>query len=309
MSVITATEHVENEERLDPVVERLRDLVRRVPPGRVRDLAHGVQLGHPLHPLLVQLPIGAWVSASILDLTPDGERAGRLLIGVGLAGAVPAALAGWLDWAEQHEQQMRVGLVHVAANVTAIGCYTASLATRATGRTGWGRALALAGLAAVGAGGWLGAHIAYRQAAGANHTEDVPHLVEPGWHPIGEIDDIPEGRPVRLQLGEVPVLVIRDAEHIRALADRCAHLSGPLSDGEVHEGTVTCPWHASTFRLSDGTPVRGPATAPQPVFQTRVRDGVLELRLPGAGWDGPATATAAPCVGPGDAGSGGGEIP
>jgi nitrite reductase/ring-hydroxylating ferredoxin subunit len=227
--------------------------------------------------------MGAWISTAVLDVTPGGERSARLLIGVGLAGAAPAALAGWLDWAEQHEQQMRVGLVHVAANVTAIGCYSASLVARMRGRTGWGRSLAFAGLAGVGAAGWLGGHIAYRQAAGANHAEDVPHLVEPGWHAIGSLADLPDGEPVRLLVGEVPVLVVRDGEGVRALADRCAHLSGPLSEGAFDGECVTCPWHGSVFRLSDGAPVHGPATARQPVFETRVRDGVLEISLSGAG--------------------------
>lgn len=283
MSAITIAERLERDERLDPLAARLQGWIRRIPPGRLRNLAHGVPLGHPLHPLLVQLPIGAWVSAAILDAVPRGERHARLLIGVGLAGAGPAAIAGWLDWAEQHEQQMRTGLVHVATNLTAIGCYTASLAARAAGRTGWGRALALAGLAGVGAAGWLGAHIAYRQAAGANHAEAVPHLIEPGWHPIATLEELPDGAPVRRMIGEVPVVIVRTADGFRALGDRCAHLDGPLSDGETDGTRITCPWHGSTFRLDDGEPESGPATAPQPAFATRVREGVLEICLPGAG--------------------------
>lgn len=283
MSVITRVEQVERDERLDPVVERIQGWVRSLPDGRLRDLAHGLPLGHPLHPLLVQVPIGAWISAAILDATPGGERYARLLIGAGLAAAAPAALAGWADWAELHEQQMRVGLVHAAANITAVGCYTASLVVRATGRTGWGRALAAAGLASTGAAGWLGAHVAYRQAAGANHTEEVPHLVEPGWHRVAELAELPDGEPVRRMVGEVPVVIVRDATAAYVLADHCAHLSGSLSDGATDGTTITCPWHGSTFRLDDGRPEHGPATAPQPAFATRVRDGVLEVCLPGAG--------------------------
>ena len=147
-------------------------------------------------------------------------------------------------------------------------------------------ALRLAGLAAAGAGGYLGGHIAYRQSAGANQAEPVPHLVEPGWHDLlslaefGELDD---HEPVRRMLGDVPVVLIRDGARLHVLSDRCSHLSGPLSDGEYHDGCLTFPWHGSTFRVSDGGVARGPATAPQPAFLTRTADGMLQVCLPGAG--------------------------
>jgi nitrite reductase/ring-hydroxylating ferredoxin subunit len=92
-----------------------------------------------------------------------------------------------------------------------------------------------------------------------------------------------DGKPARALLGEVPVLLIRQGDEVHALADRCSHLSGPLSDGELAGGCVTCPWHGSMFRVSDGAVVHGPATAPQPVYRTRVRDGIVQVCLPDAG--------------------------
>jgi nitrite reductase/ring-hydroxylating ferredoxin subunit len=56
------------------------------------------------------------------------------------------------------------------------------------------------------------------------------------------------------------------------------HAGGPLHEGKVEDGRVTCPWHASTFNLADGSLVRGPATAPQPSYETRVQDGKIEVR-------------------------------
>lgn len=264
----------------DRVITPLQKAVRTLKPGRLRDLLHGVPLGHPVHPLLVQAPIGAWSSAAVLDLWPGEERAARRLVAFGLLAAGPAALAGAADWSEQHEQQMRVGVVHAAINTTAAGLYGASLLARTRGT---GRALRYAGLVAAAAGGLLGGHISFRQAGGANHAEAVPHLVEPGWHELSAIDELPEGRPVRVPLGEIPLLVVRQGTDVHVLADRCSHLSGPLSEGELGDGCVTCPWHGSVFRLSDGGVERGPATAPQPAFETDVRDGVLWVRLPGAG--------------------------
>jgi nitrite reductase/ring-hydroxylating ferredoxin subunit len=270
---------LEQAARLDPVVSAGQRVARLIPPGPVRDLLNGVWLGHPLHPVLVQAAAGAWLSASVVDLAGDPEAA-RLLVAAGLAAAVPAAVAGAADWSEQHEQQMRVGVVHAAGNAAAIGLYGASLAARGPRL---GRALRLAGLAAVGASGLLGGHISFRLAGGANHAEDVPHLLKPGWHYLMVAADLPEGTPVRQLVGEVPVVAVRTAGRVHVLADRCSHMSGPLSDGDLTDGCLSCPWHGSAFRVADGSVARGPATAPQPAFEVREVGGAIQVCLPGAG--------------------------
>jgi nitrite reductase/ring-hydroxylating ferredoxin subunit/uncharacterized membrane protein len=280
--VLRLYDRLEREPRADPVIDALGAGVRSLPLGRGRDVLHGKWLGHPVHPLLVQVPIGSWLSAAVLDLRGHRSREAGLLVGVGLAAAVPAALTGAVDWAELQRPQMRVGLVHALSNTAAVGLYTASLACRATGRTRAARTLGFLGLTAVGAGGMLGGHLAYRQAAGVNHAEAVPHLVTPGWHRIGAEDDFPPGLPVRRTVDDVPVMVLRETDGaIHTLADRCSHLAGPLSEGTVSDGCVRCPWHGSVFRLSDGLKVNGPAIVPQPAFDTRVTDGQVEVRLRG----------------------------
>jgi nitrite reductase/ring-hydroxylating ferredoxin subunit/uncharacterized membrane protein len=278
---------LEQAEALDRVVEPGQRVARLLRTGPVRDALNGVWLGHPLHPVLAQAPIGAWLSVAVLDATGGsagrsaaGEAERRRLVAFGLAAAAAAALAGTADWSEQHEQQMRVGVVHAAANVTAAGFYGASLLTRKPAAS---RALRLAGLAAVTAGGLLGGHISFRLSGGANQAEPVPHLVEPGWHDLMPAAGLADGQPVKAMLGEVPVVVIRDGRAVHVLAGRCSHLSGPLFDGELDAGRLTCPWHGSAFRITDGSVARGPATAPQPVFRTRVHDGVIQVCLPDAG--------------------------
>jgi nitrite reductase/ring-hydroxylating ferredoxin subunit len=271
---------LEQAKALDGLVGLGQRVARLVPKGPLRDALHGVWLGHPLHPALAQVPLGAWLSATVLDAWPDSDQASRRLVLLGLAAAGPAALAGAVDWAEQHEQQMRVGTVHAMANTAAVALYAASLRARARGSA---RALRLAGLTAAGAGGLLGGHISFRLAGGANQAEPVPHLVEPGWHPLLPAGGLVDRRPVRAMLGEVPVVVIRDGRQVHVLADRCSHMSGRLSQGTLDGGCITCPWHGSTFRITDGSVVSGPATAPQPVFLTRITDGVIEVCLPDAG--------------------------
>jgi nitrite reductase/ring-hydroxylating ferredoxin subunit/uncharacterized membrane protein len=272
---------LEDADQLDSTVAVGQRAARWIRPGRARDALHGVWLGHPLHPLLVQLPVGMWLSASALDLlAPRADTAARRLVAAGLAASAPAVAAGAVDWSEQHEQQMRVGVVHALANSLAIGLYGASLIAR---KPGAGRGLRLAGLAAVGLGGVLGGHISFRLAGGANHAEPIPHIVEPGWHHLATWDELPDGKPVRKMVGEVPVVAVRTGSQVHVLADRCSHMSGPLSDGELADGCLTCPWHGSVFRLADGSVARGPATAPQPTFQTRVVAGAVQVCLPGAG--------------------------
>ena len=277
---MTVISRLEQATGLDRVVTAGQRVVRRLGPGRTRDALHGVWLGHPLHPVLVQAPVGAWLSAAVLDLFPHGEQQSRRLVAFGLIASAPAALAGAADWSEQHEQQMRVGLVHAAANIAASSLYAASLAV--PGRHA-GKALRFAGLITAGAGGLLGGHIAFRQAGGANQAEAVPHLVQPGWHDVLPAKEIRAEGVAKAMIGDVPVVAIADGQQVHVLADRCSHLSGPLSGGEVGDGCLTCPWHGSTFRISDGSVVHGPATAPQPVFETRVRRGVVQACLPGAG--------------------------
>ncbi|GAA1005062.1 MULTISPECIES: Rieske 2Fe-2S domain-containing protein [Streptomyces] len=278
--VLRLLDRLEQEPRADAVIDAAGRGVRALPLRGGRDLLHGRWLGHPLHPLMVQVPMGTWLSAAVLDLFPGRSREAGLLVGVGLATAAPAALAGTVDWAELHRRQQRTGLVHALANATAVGLYAASLACRLKGRTGAGRALGFLGLTAAGAGGMLGGHLAYRQASGANHAEEIPYVVTEGWHRIGAVAEFPAGRPVRRSVDDVPVLVVRESGGtLHALADRCSHLAGPLSEGTVADGCVRCPWHGSVFRLSDGWNVRGPATAPQPAFDTRIVDGHVEVRL------------------------------
>ncbi|WMX43753.1 Rieske (2Fe-2S) protein [Streptomyces roseicoloratus] len=277
--VLRAMDRLEKSPRTDGLADALRSAVRALPLGAARDVLHGRWLGHPVHPLLVQFPIGAWLSAAVLDLVPGQRRAARLLVGAGLASAGPAAVSGWTDWAELRRPQMRVGLVHAAANITGVVCYACSLAARCRGRHARGRAWGFCGLGAIAAGGAIGGHLAYRQGAGANHAEQVEALAPTGWHRLIALDDLATGQPRRVSLDGTTVVAVRTDEHtVRVLAERCSHMSGPLADGRVVDGCLVCPWHGSTFRLADGWNVTGPATAPQPAFEVRVVNGQVEAR-------------------------------
>ncbi|MQY05504.1 Rieske (2Fe-2S) protein [Actinomadura macrotermitis] len=283
--LVDMAEGLEHTGNLDRVIGALQGAVRRaLPKGPVKDALHGVPFGHPAHPPLTDLPMGCWISATALDLLPGTARASQALIAAGLAGAVPTALTGLADWSELHREQQRVGLVHAAGTATATLLYAASLVARLQGRDRAGRALGLTGLTALMAGGFLGGHLAFRQAAGASHADQVSHLVPLGWHDLCEAAELPDGWPVQRRLGYITLFVLRVGDEVHVLADRCSHLAGPLHQGRIvtdDEGDpcVVCPWHGSTFRVDDGSVVHGPATARQPAFESRVLDnGMLQVR-------------------------------
>jgi hypothetical protein len=122
-----------------------------------------------VHPLLTDLPIGMWTGAVLLDLL-GGRGAGpaaERLIAFGLVASAPTAVSGWSDWTDEHgnERIRRIGLVHGVTNGAAIALFAASLAARRRGRRARGRLRALAGLGTLGAGGWLGGHLAYVEGA------------------------------------------------------------------------------------------------------------------------------------------------
>ncbi|MGW2958714.1 Rieske 2Fe-2S domain-containing protein [Streptomyces sp. NPDC001220] len=278
--VLKAVDRLERFSGADKLLAVVQRTVQAVPLGRARDALHGRWLGHPVHPLLVQIPLGSWLSAAVLDSVPGHRRAARILIATGLLAAAPAAVSGWVDWAELNRRQLRVGIVHAAANLTGVALYVTSLTARLRGHEISGRMYGWAGLGVVGAGGALGGHLAYRLAAGANHAEAVAQLVEPGWHYVADLSDLPLGRPTRRDLDGVAVVAVRRSDDtVYVLAEHCSHLAGPLSEGTLEDGCLRCPWHGSTFRLTDGWNLTGPATAPQPAFDTRITEGRVEARL------------------------------
>jgi uncharacterized membrane protein len=164
--LVKAMKTLEESDALDPSISAVRGTVGRVlRPGLVRDVLRGRPLGHPAHPIAILVPAGAWISAAVLDFVPGQQKAAQTLVGLGLLGVTPAAAAGIADWSALGQKQQRVGIVHWAANLTAVGLYSASYLQRRRGKQISGTVLGLLGLSVVSAGGYLGGHLAYRQAA------------------------------------------------------------------------------------------------------------------------------------------------
>lgn len=254
-------------------------------PGALKDALSGTWLGHALHPILTDVVIGSFVSASLLDVLggdDDGRAAERLLV-VGIAAYAPTAITGVSDWADSEVVDAgirRVGLVHAAGNAVALGLYTASLAARRNGHHGRGKLLALAGGGVMGAGAYLGGHLALAQGVGANQTAFDEGPAD--WASAGVgAGDLEHGKPVRVVVDDTPIMLVRHGGGVGALHDRCAHRGCSLSDGSIEGDEVECVCHGTRFSLRDGSLRRGPATTDQPAYELRERGGAIELRLPG----------------------------
>ncbi len=273
----------------DTAIESVRKVVLKLlEPPAVGNALHGTWLGHPLHPVLAQVPVGAWTSAGLLDAIPPLRPAATALIGAGMAAAVPAAAAGAADWAAQETGVRRVGALHALANTAALSLYAGSLAARARGRGGLGRVLSYAALGLATGSAAIGGHMSYAQASGASHATTAARALGHDWIDLGPLDDLPANRPA-LRTGpggsaDVPLVAVRRGTRVDVFMGPCAHLSGPLQEASLedvrgHECLV-CPWHGSAFDLDTGEPRRGPAATAQEKLEVRMQAGHVMARLP-----------------------------
>jgi nitrite reductase/ring-hydroxylating ferredoxin subunit len=208
----------------------------------------------------------------------EGARsASDLLVGLGVVAALPTAVSGLSDLSDVVKDEDRsLGVAHAIGNILAVSLYAASFIQRRRGRRTAGKALSMAGAAVVTGGAYLGGHLVYRQVVGPSQAA-LDRPVEE-WTAVLEEGSLSERDPKRVNVGGTDILLYRSGDRIYALANRCSHRGGPLHKGEVSDGRATCPWHLSMFDLADGSVVRGPATAPQPAYDVRVRNGQIEVR-------------------------------
>jgi uncharacterized membrane protein len=153
---------LECSDAIDVVARRLAPLADAVVRNRrLADGLRGTWIGHALHPLLTDFPLGSWMSASFLDLFggPDARRPAQRLVGFGLLAALPTAAAGLAEWQATAGGARRVGVVHAAGNTTATTLYGLSWLARRSGRHQLGARLGVGGGVVATVGGYLGGHL------------------------------------------------------------------------------------------------------------------------------------------------------
>ena|SRR5712692_3153756 len=255
-------------------------------PGQwLKTLMHGTPvLGHPLHPALTDVPLGAWsvaVVAYLLALaTPRvPPLAGDIAMIVGVLSALLAAVAGYTDFHETYEQERRVALTHGLLMTAVILVEALALLLRLGGPATFPLAVALATLATlVGAfGAYFGGHLTFGLGTGVNHNAYAQGPED--FVAVGSAKEFAEGKPKKVRAGDMTALVLRHQGRLYAIGSVCSHAGGPLEEGELDGDVVTCPWHGSRFCVRDGRVRRGPATFRQPPFEVREHGGKVELKL------------------------------
>ena len=175
MSTDRVIRTVNRQNWLEPLADRLQSALSHTATAaglagqEVEDALHGRWLGHPLHPVLVNVPIGAWTVAAALDAMEEvsGNRAlgsgADAAVGLGLVGALGAAITGIADWRHTDGQARRVGLAHGLLNTGALALYTTSLILRRVKARRAGRGVAALGYVVANVSAYLGGHLVFNE--------------------------------------------------------------------------------------------------------------------------------------------------
>src|SRR5918911_5122699 len=272
---------------LDTVADKVQPKVwEAVDKGgaRVRSALDGTWLGTPLHPALTDVPIGSWTAALIFDGldAATGSRAVRnaadAALAVGIVGGLAAAVVGLSDWRYLRGGSRRMGIAHALLNAAGLDLSVTSLVLRARGRRNAGRLAFLAGYSLVWLGAHLGGELSYGY--GLRVNRDVFEGSGPEeFTPVLEESELPDSGMRSVEAGGTQILLSRAGDgRICAISNVRSHFSGPLAGGGREGDTVVCPLHNSRFDLCSGEVLDGPAIFPQSRYETRVRDGNIEVR-------------------------------
>ena len=253
----------------------------------LKSMLHGTKpLGHPLHPAVIAVPLGAFTAMVVADwlalvtrLVP--YQVGPFCLLVGILGMLLAAATGYTDYTGTYGRERRYATVHGATMSVVLVAMVTSLLLRSRP----GSAVFFAGvLVSTGAylvmlwGAYLGGHLSFGFGSMVNRNAFAEGVTE--WTAVGTAGQFPEGKMVRVQAGDMPVLVVRLGGRLNAIAATCSHAGGPLEEGKLEGDIVTCPWHGSKFCVADGRVSTGPATFNQPAYLVREEEGRVKVRLP-----------------------------
>jgi nitrite reductase/ring-hydroxylating ferredoxin subunit/uncharacterized membrane protein len=272
-----------------PVLDRLANMTQpaiRSMIDRYRgvaDVLDGVWLSVPLHPAVTDVPIGAAVTATLLDGfaavtgSRDMDRHADAALMVAVLGSAGAAVTGLAEWRWIRGGERRAASLHGLMNVAGVACNVGSLGARRAGRRGLGRALSLTGMMIMGLAAHLGGELSYGMGVRVNPNPPMPEA--DGQVASLAASELADGRLRGVEVGGERVVVARcDDGTVCAIAATCSHLGGPLDEGGREDDTVVCPWHGSRFDLHSGAVIGGPAVFAQPRYSATERDGRVEIR-------------------------------
>lgn len=271
----------------------------------IKNLLHGTwPLGHPLHPSITDITIGAYTAAVALDVLfffnsqtlggsrvandPGFTRAPDFILIVAFVSSLIAIASGLTDWNDTFGEERRTGILHGLIMVVATVLFAASIILRLPGGIPGTELRMLAiGLSGLGwvvmlVGAFFGGEMPYGYGTQVNRQawSEVPTK----WQKL-EIaaKDLEDRKPVVVKLkGGLEVFVAKIDDKIHAIGNTCTHAGGSLNEGKwvgADRCEIECPLHGSVFCAKDGGVRNGPATFPEPVFEVRISDaGAVEVR-------------------------------
>lgn len=265
-------------DRTQPIIQSMIDRYRGV-----ADVLDGVWLSAPLHPAITDLPIGAAVTAALLDgfaaMTGSRDADGHAdaALQVAVLGSAGAAVTGLAEWRWLHGGKRRPASVHGLMNVAGVALNVGSLAARGAGRRRLGRALSLTSVVIVSLAAHLGGELSYGM--GIRVNPNPPTTEADGQVASLAASELADGQLRGVQVGGERVVVARcDDGTVCAIAATCSHLGGPLDEGSREGDTVVCPWHGTRFDLRSGAVIGGPAVFAQPQYSATEQGGRVEIR-------------------------------
>jgi nitrite reductase/ring-hydroxylating ferredoxin subunit/uncharacterized membrane protein len=259
----------------DKVMEWIEPFLATDAGMQVKDILHGRWLGHALHPVMTDLPIGFWTGSLLLDMVGARKSAG-VLSAAGSVSAVGTAVTGIADWSTTYGRERRLGMAHGLLNTLGLTLQLLSLGARLRFNRRQAFRLSVMGWTISSAAAYLGGELVYGHGQMVNHDAWMQGPQE--WTAVIRADQVPEGGTAKATVEGRNVLLYKKSGRVHAMEDTCTHAGGPLSEGKIEGDVVTCPWHGSQFRLTDGAVLRSPACFPQLRLETRNRAGQVEVR-------------------------------
>lgn len=279
---------VSGQKWLDTLGDPLQQLVtsffadRGTTGKQVKNVLNGTWLAHPLHPVLTDVPVGAWTATCVLDavtvVSDDDslERAADITLATGLGAALASAITGLTDWSDTYGEERRVGLLHGLTMIATTALYASSLVARLRGSRGRGMMLSATAYGLLSAGAYLGGDEVYDLGYPVNHTAFLHGPAD--YVPVMPEVDLPANQPTKAEASGVPIMLVKQGTQIYALDDTCVHAGCSLSGGTLDGTSIVCPCHGSQYDLRDGSVLNGPATMPEPHYDVRVQNGTIEVK-------------------------------
>ena len=240
----------------------------------VQNFLNGTWLGHPVHSVVTDVPVGALTVSIVADVIGQHLVADVSMV-LGVLAMVAAAVTGLADYTEVDGTARNRATVHGTLMVVTLVLYTISLLIRAGNPPDRLVAIVVAVI------GYL--LLALAAAIGGDLVYLIgTHVNRHAWRgagakwiklELGDLPDIPEGGPTKLRAGINELAVIRNGDQVLAVHAQCAHAGGPLADGSLVGDAIECPWHGSRYRMANGHVVRGPSMYDQPAYDVRRAEG------------------------------------